>query len=129
MKKAEIVLALENLEKAYLRLKDAVQRAQDDLDKDGVIQRFEFTVELVWKTLKRVLEYNKLNCYSPRDCLKQAFRYGFIEDDEIILDMLDDRNRSSHIYDEATSEEIFIRIKKVYVQAIEQILKELYKRI
>ena len=129
MKKVDVILAIQNLEKAYLRLKDAALRAKDDLEKDGVIQRFEFTVELLWKTLKRVLEYNKLDCYTPRDCLKQAFRHGLIEDDEILLDMLDDRNRSSHIYDEEMSEEIFIRIKKVYVKVIEEILEELKKKI
>ena len=63
MRKVEIVLAIQSLEKAYLRLKDAVQRARDDLDKDGVIQRFEFTTELLWKTLKRVLNYNMEECY------------------------------------------------------------------
>ena len=129
MKKVDVILAIQNLEKAYMRLKDAALRAKDDLEKDGVIQRFEFTVELLWKTLKRVLEYNKLDCYTPRDCLKQAFRHGLIEDDEILLDMLDDRNKSSHIYDEEMSEEIFIRIKKVYVKVIGEILEELKKKI
>ena len=129
MKKVEVVLAIQNLEKAYLRLKDAVQRAQDDLDKDGVIQRFEFTVELLWKTLKRVLEYNKMECYGPRDCLKKSFKLGLIDDDEILLDMLDDRNKSSHIYDEAVSEEIFERIKSVYVGVTGKVLEKIREKI
>jgi len=128
MKKVEVEFAIKKLERAFSRLDKAIKIARDDLDKDGVIQRFEFTVELLWKTLKIVLEYDKVECYSPRDCIKKAFRYALIEDDEILLDMLDDRNRSSHIYDEKTSEEIFKRIKEVYVNLIGKILKNLEER-
>ena len=124
MKKVEVKLAIKKLEKAFDRLTQAVKIAKDELDKDGVIHRFEFTVELLWKTLKIALEYDKVECYSPRDCIKKAFRYALIDDDEILLDMIDDRNRSSHIYDEKTSEEIFNRIKEVYVEVIEKILKD-----
>ncbi len=125
MKKVEVKLAIKKLEKAFDRLTQAVKIAKDELDKDGVIHRFEFTVELLWKTLKIALEYDKVECYSPRDCIKKAFRYALIDDDEILLDMIDDRNRSSHIYDEKTSEEIFNRIKEVYVEVIEKILNKL----
>ncbi|MEM0325206.1 MAG: HI0074 family nucleotidyltransferase substrate-binding subunit, partial [Candidatus Aenigmatarchaeota archaeon] len=54
-------------------------------------------------------------CNSPRNCIKEAFKAGLIEDDEIILDMLEDRNRSSYIYDSSMSEEIFVRIKELYL--------------
>jgi nucleotidyltransferase substrate binding protein (TIGR01987 family) len=53
--------------------------------------------------------------------VKQAFKANLIEDDEIILDMIEDRNRSSHIYDEKMSEEIFERIKNVYVDYLENL--------
>ena len=96
---------------------------QDELDRDGVIQRFEFTVELFWKTLKLLLAYQGIDCASPRRCIKEAFRAGLIGDDEILLDMLEDRNRSSYIYDESTAEEIFERIVKVYVPTLERILE------
>lgn len=122
MKKVEVKLAVQNLEKAFDRLKEAVEYARDDLDKDGTIQRFEFVSELLWKTLKISLDYNKLQCRGPRDCIKLAFKYGYLEDDEIILDMIDDRNESSLIYDEKTSEEIFNRIKNVYVNEIQNII-------
>ena len=129
MKKVEVELAIKKLEKAFDRLAQAVKVAKDDLDKDGVIQRFEFTAELLWKTLKIVLSYNKVECNSPRDCVKKAFRYALIDDDEIVLDILDDRNRSSHIYDEETSREIFERIKEVYVNIIDKIIKSLVEKI
>ena len=115
MTKSEVLIKIDNFQRGLDRLKEAVERAKDDLDKDGVIQRFEFTIELLWKALKTVLAYQGIECYSPRSCIKEAYKSYLIEDDEIILDMLEDRNRSSHIYSETTSEEIFERIKKVYL--------------
>ena len=115
MTKSEVLIKIDNFQRGLDRLKEAVERAKDDLDKDGVIQRFEFTIELLWKALKTMLAYQGIECYSPRSCIKEAYKSYLIEDDEIILDMLEDRNRSSHIYSETTSEEIFERIKKVYL--------------
>ena len=129
MEKVEVLLYVEKLKRAFLRLKEAVERARDDLDIDGVIQRFEFSVELFWKTLKKVLEYNKVECYSPRDCVKKAFRYRMIDDDEIVLDMLEDRNRSSHIYDEEEAVRIFERISKVYVNVLGKMIEELTRKL
>jgi nucleotidyltransferase substrate binding protein (TIGR01987 family) len=125
MEKVEVLLALDRLKRAYSRLKEALERVQDELDRDGAIQRFEFTVELLWKTLKKFLAYEKVECRSPRDCIKKAFRHGFIGDDEILIDMLEDRNRSSHIYDEKEAEKIFERISKVYAPVIEKVIKKL----
>jgi nucleotidyltransferase substrate binding protein (TIGR01987 family) len=113
--KSNVLLKINNFEKALNRLDEAVKRTKDDLDKDGVIQRFEFSVELLWKSLKAILNYLGIECYSPRSCIKEAFKAGIIDDDEIILDMLQDRNLSSHIYSETTNEEIFERIKNVYL--------------
>jgi len=115
MTKSEVLLKINNFERALKRLEEAVKKAKDDLDKDGVIQRFEFTIELLWKSFKAILNYLGIECYSPRSCIKEAFKAGIIGDDEIILDMLNDRNISSHVYSETTSEEIFKRIKEAYL--------------
>lgn len=116
MKKSEVLLKIEKFNQALQRLREATETAKSQLEKDGTIQRFEFTVELLWKTLKTILRYQGIDCFSPRDCIKKAFRYGIIEDDEILLDMLEDRNLSSHIYSSQMAEEIFERIKKVYIK-------------
>lgn len=110
----EIRIAVERYTDALNKLVEGIEKAQDQLDRDGVIQRFEFTFELCWKTLKLILEYEGFDCQSPRSCIKEAFRRDFIVDNEIYLDMLEDRNRSSHIYDEQTSIEIFDHIKERY---------------
>ena len=115
MLKSEVLIKIDNFNKGINRLKEAVAIAKDDLDKDGVIQRFEFSVELLWKALKAILSYQGIDCYSPRNCIKEAFKANLIDDDEIILDILEDRNRSSHIYSERISREIFERIEKVYL--------------
>ena len=79
--------AVQRLGDAYSKLKHGVDTAKDELGKDGVIQRFEFTFELLWKTLKIFLEYEGIDVKSPRESLKEAFRVGFIEDEETCLDM------------------------------------------
>lgn len=125
MKKSDVLIKIENFENALKKLEEAVLIAKDELDKDGVIQRFEFTVEMLWKALKAILNYQGIECYSPRNCIKEAFRADIINDDEVVLDMLEDRNLSSRIYDRLKSEEMFERIKRVYVDYLKNLnLKE-----
>lgn len=116
----EIKIAVERYNDALQKLIEGIEQVKDQLDRDGVIQRFEFTFELCWKTLKLILEYEGFDCQSPRSCIKEAYRRGFIVDGEIYLDMLEDRNRSSHIYDEQTSLEIFEHIKQNYASKLEE---------
>ncbi|MCB4205311.1 nucleotidyltransferase substrate binding protein [Deferribacteraceae bacterium V6Fe1] len=115
MKKSDVLLKIQNFENALERLTESIKIAQGELEKDGVIQRFEFTIELLWKALKALLSYEGIECNSPRNCIKEAFKAGIISDNEVILDMIEDRNLSSHIYNQTTSEEIFLRIKSTYV--------------
>ena len=118
MKKSEVLLRINNFKKALNRLEEGVKEAKDSLDKDGAIQRFEFTIELLWKALRSILLYQGIECYSPRNCIKEAFKVNIIDDDEIILDMLEDRNLSSHVYNKTTSEEIFEKIKDIYLEIL-----------
>jgi nucleotidyltransferase substrate binding protein (TIGR01987 family) len=115
----EISYSLNKLKKAFHRLRDSTVKAVDDLDRDGVIQRFEFTFELLWKTIMILLRYEGLDCSGPRSCIKEGARRSFVVNGEILLDMLEDRNKASHIYDESTSIEIFERVKHDYLQIIE----------
>lgn len=115
---ADINYALQKLKSAFGKLKDAVDKAVDDLDRDGVIQRFEFTFELFWKTSKMFMEYEGFdNCKGPRSCIKEGARRSFLVDCEMLLDMLEDRNKTSHIYDEDTARDISKRIKEKYIKA------------
>ena len=118
----EFDYSFQKLSSAFDRLKEGAANSIDELDKDGVIQRFEFTFELLWKTLKIFLEGEGILCRSPKDCFVEAFKYGLIEDETGFLDMLDDRNKKSHIYNKEESEGIFKKIKEKYVNEIEKLL-------
>ena len=110
---------------AYKRLEEGIKQAKDELDQDGVIQRFEFTFELLWKALKIYLEHQGIIVKTPRDSFIEAFRIDLFNDEKMFLDMLEDRNTTSHIYDKETSEKIFNRIKKDYLSVITKLIKQL----
>jgi nucleotidyltransferase substrate binding protein (TIGR01987 family) len=98
--------------KAYARLGEAVR---EDLNKgsiviDGAIQRFEFTFELAWKLLRARLQYNGIEADTPRSAIKEAFKARMITDGDGWIDMLEDRNRTSHIYDEKAAAAIYKKI-------------------
>lgn len=78
---------------------------------DAAIQRFEFTIELFWKVLKKILAYEKVESSTPRDVLSKAYQYKLIDREEIWLAMLDDRNNTSHAYKEELAKIIFDHIK------------------
>lgn len=121
--KDELNYSLEKLQTAFSRLQESIQKASDELDRDGVIKRFEFTFKLFWKTIKVLLEHEGFGCAGPRSCIKEGARRGFTADSEALLDMLEDRNKLSHIYDEAMAQAIFERIKGTYVALMEKNIK------
>lgn len=127
--KDELKYSFENLKNAVKRLDEGVKQTKNQLDQDGVIQRFEFTFELLWKTLKLFLSSEGILINSPKEALKAAFRFGLFKNESLFLDMLDDRNQTSHIYSEDVSKKIFQRIKKNYLSPIKKLTKELGERI
>lgn len=96
--------ALERLERAL------AQPAAAELSVDGTIQRFEFTFELCWKTLQAALRHEGFDVKSPRATLQKAFTEEWIDDEGLWLQMLEDRNDTSHTYDEALAQTIYHRI-------------------
>lgn len=128
--KSDLKYSFEKFRKALNRLNEGVKKkAKDQLDNDGVIQRFEFTFELMWKTLRLFLLSEGIITNSPREALKEAFRFGLISDEECFIDMLEDRNQTSHIYSEENSKSILNRIKKSYLPVLKKLSVELNKRI
>ena len=123
----ELKYSLGKFDSAIKRLDEGVKEAKDNLGRDGVIQRFEFTFELLWKTLRLFLLDEGIITKSPKESLKEGFKFGLIKDEEIFLDMLEDRNQTSHIYSEEVSKEIFKRIKTRYLNPLKKILSEIKK--
>jgi nucleotidyltransferase substrate binding protein (TIGR01987 family) len=122
-------VVFENFSNALERLEEAVNEAQTELEIDGAIQRFEFTFEQAWKSIKKFLEDEGIICRSPKSCLKEAYAVGFINNEQIWLKMLTDRNRSVHIYDMETSREVFENIKRFYVQELKALRQKLISRM
>ena len=107
-------------------LKEAFEKDIDemsDLEKEGVVQRFEYTFELAWKTLKDYLVHSGIvfDQITPRRVIKEAFSAKIIEDGQIWIDMLEQRNLMSHTYDEETFEKVIRNITQRYFVALEQV--------
>lgn len=99
------------------RLREAVAAPESSIVRDAVIQRFEFSFELVWKTLKLYLERQGHECGGPRPTLKKAFAEGLIptaEEADGWLQMLEHRNLTSHAYDEALATLIYQNVVRAY---------------
>jgi nucleotidyltransferase substrate binding protein (TIGR01987 family) len=116
---------ISDYKKALKSLTEAVDIAKSDLEIDGVIQRFEFTFELFWKSLKIYLENEGISAKSPRQVLKESYSLGLFSDEKTILKMLDDRNETTYLYDEDSSREIYNRIKENYLSIFQDILNKI----
>ena len=78
----------------------------DEQDRAGAIQAFEFTFELAWKTIKRVLEKKGIQVRSPRDAFSEAANNGLIREPKLWFIFIDKQNLTSHTYQETTAVEI-----------------------
>ena len=124
---------IEQLEKAFENLKiiiEAYEKEKDKIIKDGlrdsIIQRFEFVPELSWKLMKKYLDENLvLEVYSPRSVIKESYKQDLIENGELWLDILEDRNLTSHTYDENTANRIKDNIVNKYVLEFEKFIKRI----
>lgn len=109
--------SVENLKRALSRLEEAIHtsgREQDSLVIDGTIQRFEFSIELFWKVLRRALLESGIESGTPREAIQKAYQAKWLTDDKLWIQMLQDRNRSSHVYEEGIAQEIYSRVPQYY---------------
>ena len=115
----------DNLQRAYQRLRWALEIHQQDPDNDlirmAVIKAYEFTFELSWKTLKDFLAYNGIDAKLPREVLKQAFATGLVIDGQLWIDMLEERNLMAHTYDDATARKAVDQIQERYLGGLQQL--------
>ena len=108
---------------------EGVQAYQENpakIIRDGVIQRFEFTCELAWKTTREFLldqGFTELN--SPKATMRKAFSYGLIDDEQAWVVLLNARNQTSHLYDDATAQEIYSQIESEFVSLFDKLIEQL----
>ena len=119
-----------NFSRAYALLREATEREVEELnqlEREGVIQRFEYTFELAWNTLKDRLEFAGLVLteVTPRNVIRQAYAAKLIADAETWTGMLVDRNLMSHTYDFARFEAVIRNIRGRYLA----VLDDMYLRL
>ncbi|MGL4226284.1 MAG: HI0074 family nucleotidyltransferase substrate-binding subunit, partial [Rickettsia sp.] len=116
-------LKLEKFRKAFITLEDIYLKpvAEDRAYIDATIQRFDFTFELAWKFLKEYFSQKGTILHYPKEVVKEGYAAGIINDEQLWIQMLLDRNMTSHTYDEKLANEIHSRIKN-YVPALKKLL-------
>jgi len=126
---------LYNFSNALDKFVNVVDR-EDDFKTDGfedvyldlIVKRFEFTYEMSWKALKRYLDFVGIDAKSPRAVFKEAYALQIIVNEGIWLDMIEQRNLSSHIYDESEIREILNK-KDSYKRAFLDLRDSLKKHL
>ncbi|MDZ7718256.1 MAG: nucleotidyltransferase substrate binding protein [Balneolaceae bacterium] len=108
-----------NYQKAFGKLAEVVENKTlgqlTDLEKEGLIQRFEYTYELAWKVMKDYLEFQGITGITgSRDAIRESFQKEIISEGEGWMEMIKSRNQTAHLYNEATAQEIAENIVNVY---------------
>ncbi len=110
----------QNFDRAFVLLREALEREPEglsQLEKEGIIQRFEYTFELAWKVLKDKMASDGLlvDQVSPKAVVRQAYAAKYIDDAETWMKMIGDRNLMSHTYDFKKFEEVIQTIRQSYL--------------
>lgn len=123
-----------NFKRAFLLLREAMEHDVDrlsQLEKEGIIQRFEYTFELAWKVLKDKMENDGLvlDKISPKTVVKQAYAAKYINDVDTWLKMIGDRNLMSHTYDFQKFEAVIKTIQSDYLPMLDAWYLELLQEL
>lgn len=115
----------QNYEKAFLRLKEAMEMEElNELERDGLIQRFEFTIELAWKVMKDYLEHQGFDFKpSPKETIRLAQESEYIDYAQELLDGLLIRNELTHDYDGEKFETFEQQLREETYPALERLYK------
>lgn len=117
----------QNYQRAYTLLRSALEEKPldsfTDLEREGLIQRFEYSYELAWKTLKDYLEESgvAITPVTAREVIKQAFAARIIRDGQVWIDMMLHRNMLSHTYDFRKFREVLDAVVASYLPALSEL--------
>ena len=116
---------IKNLEKANKKLKEAAKFNPSRMNKDATVQRFEFTFELAWKTIREYLiDQGIRNCNSPKSCIREAARLDVIDNPEEWIEYLKSRNFTVHAYNEEIADEVYRKAVE-FPKEIDKLLKNI----
>lgn len=119
-----------NYKKATSQLTEFIKKGElNKFEVQGLIQCFEYTFELAWKTMKDYLELEGFEVKSPRGTIQTAFQIQLITDGHIWIDALNKRNLMAHTYDEEVAKEAEELIKLKYYPAIKELLNKLGEQV
>ncbi|MBI4431068.1 MAG: nucleotidyltransferase substrate binding protein [Candidatus Omnitrophica bacterium] len=114
--------AAEQFEQALKRLGEALRMPKTDIVRDSAIQRFEFSLDLAWKTVKAFLEEKHgVRSASPKECFREAYRHGLIGYTDEWLRLVDMRNETVHTYNQDLAEKIFSQLPRA-LECMEELL-------
>jgi len=126
----EIRSLFRQFKEAHKRLKEALNiKEESDIKRDAAIKRFEFTYELLWKVYKKLARLEKLDYFNPKACFRFAFKSGLIEDEGVFLEIIDARNKTTHVYSEKEAKKIYNFIKKTAMAAFDKSEKKIAESI
>jgi nucleotidyltransferase substrate binding protein (TIGR01987 family) len=125
-----LLRALSNTQCALQKLEEFIAtEAETEREMAGVIQAFEFTFELFWKMLQKVAAIQGIDAPSPKRALAAGYQLGLCSSEKIWLQMLSDRNSTSHTYKAAIAATIYLRIRDTYVAAFRLAHREISAEI
>jgi len=121
---------LKNFRKAFDNLSEAVNTAKDrelsNLEKQGLIQAFEFTYELAWNTVKDFYEnIGESNIQGSKDAFRLAFERGLVVDGVNLMKSVRSRQLSSHTYNEKIAQEIYEDVVNLYHKVFQDLVLRL----
>lgn len=117
-------ISLVRLRKALDSLRRGYKDSPSELERDGLIQRFEYTLDLSWKTSKKILLLNGIEKDTPKNIIRELGLHGWIDNPEAWMDYLTKRNETSHIYNEEVADKIF-KVIKNFITDVEKLISVL----
>ena len=112
--------------RAIVRLEEVLELDKTDITRDSAIKRFEICFDLAWKSIKNYARNEGVECNSPRMCFKTAFKLNLIDYDEKWLKSIEDRNTTSHLYNEKSADQVYQRLPE-YRSLFKSLLSRLEK--
>jgi len=101
-------VSIDEFEKAVVALEQVLTRPLDDIVRDASIQRFEFCIELAWKTARKVMGTQTT---APKQVVREMAQNAYIDDVQVWFEALEKRNQTSHTYNEDLANQVYFFIK------------------
>lgn len=123
MSKLEAII--KQFDQALKRLDEVLKEPKNSIVRDSATQRFEFSLDLAWKSVKAFLEDKKgITCNSPKDCFREAYQQKLVKYDDAWIKYVDMRNETVHTYKEEIAERIYAELPAA-LKHFEELLESL----